>query len=100
MNVIIKRAGEERRMAGIANDLRQMQAIVEGPLEVVRIDKDLCLICNEEGQLRGLKPNFVLGDVVIVGNVFFVRAFQDDFINLDIDDVKLIDEILTKGILN
>lgn len=86
LNIIIKRVGEPMQLRSIENDLRQMQAIVEGPIELLRLGHEICLICNEEGKLRVLKPNFAMPQDIIVGNVFFTKALADSFVDLSYQD--------------
>lgn len=87
LNVIIKRVGEPIQLRSIENDLSQMQAIVEGPIEVLRLGHELCLVCNEEGKVRFLPINFPIPDDAIRGNAFFVKALGDSFVSLEMKDV-------------
>lgn len=49
----------------IDNNLKTLQTIVGGHIEVIRIATDLVLICNEEGKLLGMEPNLrTVGDVI------------------------------------
>ncbi len=58
IRVIIKRPDEKvGHMTNISASLKNLQRTVDGPIEVVRCD-GLMIICNEEGLLRGLEPNF------------------------------------------
>lgn len=84
MKAIIKEVGKSPRVENINNDLETLKSIVGGYIEVVRVDSDILCICNEEGKLKGLPPNFSTGYDVIVGDVVFV-AFdgKDDFTDLN-----------------
>lgn len=58
IKAIIKRPDEKvGHMTNISASLKNLQKTVDGPIEVVRCD-GLMIICNEEGLLRGLEPNF------------------------------------------
>ena len=83
MKAIIKEVGKEPRIEDIANDLPTLHKLVGGYIEVVRVTPDILMICNEEGKLQGLPPNFSTGRDVIVGTVVFV-AFDgaEDFAGL------------------
>lgn len=72
MRVIIKEVGKKPRVKEIENDLTTIQELVGGYIEVVRVTPDILMICNEEGKLQGLPPNFSTGRDVIVGTVVFV----------------------------
>lgn len=78
MKVLVKEPGKPAEVREIENTLEACQGIVEGYIEVVRITRDLLLICNEEGKIRGMKPNvFCKGDM-IVGPAFFCGARLGD----------------------
>ena len=58
MRVLLCKQGEEARFIDVRNELEELQAIVDGHIEVVPFFRDTVLICNEEGKLRDdLKPN-------------------------------------------
>lgn len=65
------RPPEEVKMA---NTLEALQEAVGGLIEVVTLDSDVCLICNDEGKLIGLPGNrrlrgdIIAGTFVIVGD--------------------------------
>ena len=58
----------------MANTLEALQGAVGGLIEVVTLDSDVCLICNDEGKLIGLPGNrrlrgdIIAGTFVIVGD--------------------------------
>ena len=83
MKVIIKEVKKQPKVADIENELTVFQKLVGGYIEVVRLDDDILLICNEEGKIQGLQPNFSVGRDVIVGTAVFV-AFdgEEDFTSL------------------
>lgn len=83
MRTIIKEVGKEPKIEEIENDLPTLQNLVGGYIEVVRATPDILMICNEEGKLQGLPPNFSTGKDIIVGTVVFV-AFdgKEDFAGL------------------
>lgn len=59
----------------IPNTLKAKQKIVGGNIEYAYIENDdkVCFICNDEGKMRGLKPNrsikydILVGDIILVG---------------------------------
>ena len=88
------------RVEFIENELKAMQSIVGGHLEVVRPprhrDDDVVAICNEEGKLRGLEPcramrleNGVVWDI-LVGPLIILRApaFAEEFEGLTDEQVE------------
>ena len=59
MKVIIIKPFTQPYIKEIKNDLRSMQEIVGGYIEVIYPfdNPEIALICNEEGKLEGLTPN-------------------------------------------
>jgi len=92
ISVLVKRPGMEAVIENVANNLKGMQALVGGSIEVVLIsegnESSLYMVCNEEGKLSGLPINFFLlrdykhytptaGMDPIVGTAFFC-AYTDE----------------------
>lgn len=69
--------GEHPREVVLENNLDALQKAVsigcdyQGLIEVVNLEKGVCIICNEEGKLLGLEGNRRLGSDIIAG-VFYV----------------------------
>ena len=108
MNVIFKAPGQKASTMTITNDLHLLQKLVGGNIEVVTIDsrhkhtdKDIVLICNEEGKLNGMKANFPIGYIrdTIYGPAVFASADGEDFGSLTDHDANLICDVLHKGTL-
>ena len=61
----------------LTNDLTSLQEAVSigadyvGLIEIVELDANTCILCNEEGKLIGLTPNRRLGCDILCG-VFYV----------------------------
>ena len=82
MKIIVKEVNKQPEVREIENELSVLQELVDGYIEVVRID-DILLICNEEGKLQGLPPNFSIGHDTIVGTAVFVGFDgSEDFTSL------------------
>jgi hypothetical protein len=79
VRVVIFRPGSTPETTSIEDDLRAMQAIVEGNLEAIKIAPSVYAHVNEDGRTQG-KPTcaFVApaGDVVV--GPCFVAAMDDD----------------------
>jgi len=54
----------------INKELDSMQKIVGGLIQVVDLDNDISLICNEEGKLIRLEGNRCVGRAIIDGTFF------------------------------
>lgn len=75
--------------------LGELQRFCEGYIEVVTLDEDTVLICNEEGKVNGMEPNFVLccdGKVVdiIFGPAIICGRKGDEFAGLPDDKLVCI----------
>jgi len=72
----------------IINDLKSLQHEVDGLIEMIDLNNETCLVCNEEGKLINLDLNRVVGNDIIAGN-FFVSRFDDsgNLISLTSDQI-------------
>lgn len=63
----------------VKNELRELQKAVSidapeiGLIEIIEIDSDVCILCNEEGKLIGLEPNRRFFNDIICG-VFYLTG--------------------------
>ncbi len=57
MKVIAKNPGEPFREMEVDNTLEALQAFVQGYIETVTLFTDMCIICNEEGAIKGMPFN-------------------------------------------
>ncbi len=96
MRAIVKEPGKEPIEVLIENKLETFQRLVGGYIQPVTIDEGVVLLCNEEGKLHGLEPNFFLGAIgdLIVGPVVIVGAQGDEFVDLPKDKSDMIAGIL------
>ena len=80
MKVIIK-APEEKigHIADIKNELKTLQKIVGGYIEVIPLDETTVCICNEEGKLLNLEPNFNFRYDIICGTVIICSVKYEEF---------------------
>ena len=62
IKAIIKRPDEKAgHVTNISCTLENLQKTVEGPIETVTLPGGAVLVMNEEGKLKGLQHNFVMG---------------------------------------
>lgn len=106
--VLIKAPNQEPLVKTIPNNLRSLQGIVDGHIEVVDVRKNVIVICNEEAKMLSKfhnKKNFALtvdGHVIdeIYGTAIICSQDGDDFDDLNILDFLDIYETLdNKGYL-
>lgn len=88
MKVVIVEPLTSARIADIEESLDAYQRIVGGYIECVYPFTDACIVCNEEGKMRGLTLNRELTDSngnivdIISGTFFIVGLGEDDFKSL------------------
>ena len=89
INAVIVPVGEKPYTEVISNDLKTMQEIVGGYIEVYPISNSLLVICDEEGKLKGKSANRAIGRELIVGNFFIVGNGEDgEFRGLSDDEAN------------
>lgn len=84
-SVIIKRPGEPPRHVNMSLSLKNLQTYVGGYIETVTIMKDCCIICDEEGRLKGKPYNCTIMDVDFVGDIIFVGVDGDELTDIPVD---------------
>ena len=87
IRVIIKRPDEKvGHIEVINNTLERFQMIVKGYIETVPLTTGSVIICNEEGKIDGLAPNFMFGDIdMICGTVIVCGVDGDEFADVPFD---------------
>lgn len=64
ISALSKRPGEPPRHVWVSNNLEALQKAVEGYIEAITVSRgdgrDLVIICNEEGKLRGMAHNVTI----------------------------------------
>lgn len=95
MKIVIKRAGQNPEVREIQGTLKNLKEIVGGYIECIDFGfANILMVCNEEGKLLGLTPNFVYMGDIIVGDVFFCSGGEEDFESLNDDQVEFLMVVL------
>lgn len=81
IKVLYKRVGRPFEVREIPNTLEACQELVGGYIEPVTICTDLVLVCNEEGRIRGMKPNPYLS-YDFVGDWFLCGRDGEEFTDI------------------
>ena len=80
MRALVKNPGDEGfRQIVVPNDLHTLQQLVDGYIETVTFASDACVICNEEGRLKGLEHNCTFLGIDFVGTILIVGVDEADF---------------------
>ncbi len=90
MKVVIKKAGQMPEVKEIKSELHELQEIVGGYIEAFNMFDNILCVCNEEGKLNDLTPNFIFNGDVIVGDVFFCSAGEEDFESLNDEQTEML----------
>ena len=86
IRAIIKRPDEPfGHMTNISNTLANLQNTVGGYIETITIRDGLVIVCNEEGKLKGLAPNFKIPGDEIVGTVIICGTEGEEFTDIPIE---------------
>ena len=72
----------------IGNDLKSLQAEVEGLIECIYIGENEIAVINEEGKLNGMPPNRRVGSDIICGPFFICDDGGEDFASLSQEKIK------------
>lgn len=91
IRVIIKKPGDKVGVpTHIVPSLKRLQEIVGGYIEHITVQKGLVILCNEEGKILGLDPNFRImdgfGNLIdnVVGPVIVAGVDGEDFADVPI----------------
>lgn len=80
IKVFMKEPSEEQgKLIVIPNTLEALQEIVGGYIEVFRAEKDLLVICNEEGRINALPFNTRIAGEFFFGNIILCGIDGEDF---------------------
>ena len=83
INVLVVEPHKPPCMVELNNDLNSLQKAVsigadqQGLIELVHLEDNVYILCNEEGKLIGLEPNRRLGEDILCG-VFYVVADDEE----------------------
>ena len=88
MKALIKKPGKPFQRIDIDGELKTLQKLVGGYIEVVPVRKDTVCVCNEEGRLIGLEPNCAINDIDFVGTILILGSKDCDFCDIEevVDD--------------
>lgn len=79
IKAIYKAPGKEPILIEVENELHAFQNAVGGYLEAVTFTTDCCILCDEEGRLKGLPYNITILGCHFVGPILIVGVEREDF---------------------
>lgn len=68
----------------IDDSLESMQKVIRGKIEAVTIEEGWCVICDDEGRLKGRAENCEIGGVEFVGKIMIAGTEGDGFKDFEI----------------
>ena len=98
VRILYKEINKKPVVMEIDNTLEAKQKLVGGLIEFVSYQKDMLLVCNEEGKLRKMPINCIFPADYIAGNFFVIGddPKNGDFKSLTLEQIKRAKEDLTK----
>lgn len=70
LRAIVKRPDElVGHMTNVSDRLETMQKTVGGYIETVTLDRQVVIICNEEGKVKNLEPNCAVCGIPFYGTI-------------------------------
>ena len=93
---LYKLPGKPAEWRTVKNSIASLQRLVGGYIETFTIFSDCVFICNEEGRLRGMEPNFRFCGQTFVGPVFICGTFAGEFVGLHLSgeaEARILKEI-------
>lgn len=89
MTAIYKAPGKAPEIIDIPNTLEALQEKVGGYIETLKFAEDACVVCNEEGRIRGLPDNCWLLGVHFCGPILVVGVDGEEFTDAPGDLMRL-----------
>ena len=95
IRVLLLEPGQTARAVEIGTSLEELQAAVGGTIEAYYpFEEEVCIVCNDEGKITGLKPNRAIYGKdnqivdVIAGTFFICDCSGEDFKSLSEEQLK------------
>lgn len=79
MKAIFKDPLKDSKIIDVENSVAGIQKVIGGYFEAITIKEDACILCDEEGKIKRLKPNCIYNSELIVGPVLVVGVKGEDF---------------------
>ena len=76
IRVLIVEPNKEPYQAKIEHTLKNLQNVVDGYIEILELEHNVDLICNEEGKINNLLLNRVV-DYDIIAGTFIIAGHKD-----------------------
>lgn len=88
IRILIVEPNKEPRQAKVEHTLQNLQNIVGGLIEIVELEHNVDLVCNEEGKLRSLELNRAITNDIIAGSFFIAGQHKGETISLSRKQIR------------
>lgn len=88
MKILKLEVGQLPVVKSIGMNLEDLQAEVEGLIELISLDADCVAVCNEECKINGMKPNRRIGTDIICGPFFICRDYGEELGSLTEEQIQ------------
>ncbi len=85
IKVLIKQPGKAPYTTWISDTLENLQRTVGGYIETVTLTRNLVVICDEEGRLKGKPHNCTVGGVEFVGDIIVAGVEGEEIVSYPTD---------------
>lgn len=93
IRILVVEPYKEPYQKKIENTLKNLQKAVNGYIEILQLEHNVDIICNEEGKINGLPFNRVVDYDVIVGTFIIAGHKDSETISLSRKQIKKYKEI-------
>lgn len=90
MIVVTKKPNEKPLIVEIENKLSELQRIAGGHIEILQLAPKIVVICDDEGKLKGYKPNLKYELATLVGTVIFAGVEGEDLTSLNDEQLEIV----------
>lgn len=82
--------GKAPLLIEVENTLEALQKAVGGYIESITVDDNVCILCDEEGRIKGLPVTVSYGRYDFVGPVLWVGTSGEEFCSISDGYIDLI----------
>ena len=87
IKILLKKVGKRTELLEVENKLETWNELVAGFIQVISVDENVLLVCNDDGKILNLPINiFRIWDEKVIdcinGNFFLASAESEDFASL------------------
>jgi hypothetical protein len=89
MRVLMVEPGKETFVTEVGNDLESLQKAVDGLIEVMYLEENVLIVCNEEGKCMGPDGNRRVDNGDIIAGAFLICGSNDEGEMLSLTDEQI-----------